>query len=261
MKRVTTSLLFAILVIGSTTAVTLAADLRATKLDRKLSTASLIDSQISREVQKISIEKIREEIIDLHKNVKICIDEEFAKEPADILPFDEILRTCAGDNFAIIIRFYADVNFAIKEIIKERIKGELKNGFCDNILFMCIEYFKILESFMEKDYDIIKAIELNRPELEKKIDEDKLNYMVRLTEREVGDYNTVRQDLLDERRFLTEYFSEQFNAYKEKYGAPSHVRDDTLIGEDHAENPSDGLLDHYDGSSNDPSEGESEFRK
>ena len=209
------------------------------KMDRKLNAASLLDSQISGEVKKISVEKIREEITDLHKNVKICIDEEFAKEPADILPFDEILRVCAGNNYAIVIRFYNSINFQIKEIVKEKVKGDLKSGFCDNILFMCIEFFRVLEMFMEKDYDVIQSIELNRPELERRIDEDRLNYMVRLTDREIRDYNNVRKDLIDERRFLAEYFTEQFNIYKERFGKDAYIRDDSLISDEHEQSNED----------------------
>lgn len=238
-------LLLALMALNAVTSLNLVSGSKQTKTERKLSSTSVIDSKINEEIQKVSIEKIREEIIDLHKNVKICIDEEFAKEPADILPFDEILRICAGDNYSIVIRFYHNINFQIKEIIKEKVKGELKNGYCDNILFMCIEYFKVLEMFIEKDFDLMKAIELNRPELERKIDEDRLNYLVRLTEREVGDYNVVRQDLLDERRYLSQYFTEQFNLYKERFGQNSYTRDDTLISEDHVENASEDLSTHY----------------
>ena len=199
------------------------------KSNRNLSAADAIDEQISKEVSHVSIEQIREEITDLHKNVKICIDEEFQKEPSDILPFDEILRICAGDNYAIVIRFYNDVNFSIKEIVKERIKGDLKNGFCDNILNACIDYFRALEIFISKDYDIMKAIELNRPELERKIDPDRLDYLVQITEQEIGDYNAIRQDLLNERKFLTAYFTERFNVYKAKYGQAAYMRSDSLI--------------------------------
>jgi hypothetical protein len=210
---------------------------KITKKERKLTSSDLLNNRLIEHQRALSVEKIREEIIDMHKNVKLCIDEEFEKEPNEILPFDDILKMCVGENYAIILRFYKEVIFEIKEITKEKIKSKLKDGFCDNILFMCIEYFKALEIFMDKDFEIIHSLELSRKNLERRIDRDKLDYLEKLTEDEVHDYDTIRADLLDERRFLTEYFKEQFELYEHKHAGVNFIQDDQLIDE---ENDIDG---------------------
>lgn len=199
------------------------------KKERKLSSSDLLNNRLVEHQRALSVEKIREEIVDMHKNVKLCIDEEFEKEPNEIMPFDDILKMCVGENYAIILRFYKEVIFEIKEITKEKIKSKLKDGFCDNILFMCIDFFKALEIFMDKDFDIVHSLELSRKNLERRIDRDKLDYLEKLTEDEVHDYDTIRADLLDERRFLTEYFKEQFELYQHKHAGVNFIQDDTLI--------------------------------
>ncbi len=202
---------------------------KVTKKERKLTSSDLLNNRLVEHQRTLSVEKIREEIIDMHKNVKLCIDE---KEPNEIMPFDDILKMCVGENYAIILRFYKEVIFEIKEITKEKIKSKLKDGFCDNILFMCIDFFKALEIFMDKDFDIVHSLELSRKNLERRIDRDKLDYLEKLTEDEVHDYDTVRADLLDERRFLTEYFKEQFQIYQHKHAGVNFIQDDTLIEDD-----------------------------
>lgn len=210
------------------------------KRERKLTSSDLLNNRLVEHQRALSVEKIRDEIIDMHKNVKLCIDEEFEKEPNEILPFDDILKMCVGENYAIILRFYKEVIFEIKEITKEKIKSKLKDGFCDNILFMCIEYFKALEIFMDKDFDIVHSLELSRKNLERRIDRDKLDYLEKLTEDEVHDYDTIRADLLDERRFLTEYFKEQFEIYERKHAGVNFIQDNELIDENNESGEEDG---------------------
>ena len=189
----------------------------ASQPDRKLNGADIIGTQVIEGVKNISIAKIREEIIDLHKNIKVCIDEEFSKEKKDILPFKDIMRLCAGDNYSIVLRFYKNLNFQIKELVKGKIKKKLSRGYCNKNAMECMEYFRMLETFINKDFELLRSIELTRSELKQKIDEDKLNYLIRITEQEINDYNLIRKDLLNERRFLSEYFTQQYNIYKDKF--------------------------------------------
>ncbi len=218
MKDFILNFVFVALLISPSLSIDLVSQQKDVKKQRKLSETDLLSERLLENEHKISVQKLSDEIKDLHKNVKLCIDAEFAKEPADILLFEDILRLCVGDNYSIVLRFYADINFEVKEITKEKVKNKLKDGFCDNKLFQCISYFKAMELFIDKDFDLLKSIELNKKELERKIDPEHLDYLVKLTQDEISDYETVRKDLLDERRYLTEYFRERYEEYLDKYG-------------------------------------------
>ena len=69
--------------------------------------------------EEITIVEIREEIVDLHKNIQLCINEQFAKPENEILEAKEIQTLCTGEGFSIVLRFYQEINQKIKEITKE----------------------------------------------------------------------------------------------------------------------------------------------
>ena len=235
----------AVLIFHKTIAVDLVSQSQEKQPDRNLASANLLDSKIQQEVFNISIESVREQIIDLHKNVKLCIDLEFAKDPSDIMPFDDIIEMCAGVNFSVVLRFYSEITFTVKEVIKEKIKAALKNGYCDNIVFMCIAYFKAIEVFIKMDYDLLKSIELSMADLERRINKDKLEYMVSVTHDQVGDYEALRQHLLDERHFLSSYFQEQKELYEAKFAHSTYIREDNLLDEEHVDNPTENMTTSF----------------
>jgi len=201
----------------------------------------MVDNKIMEESYQMSIEAVRNQIIDLHKNVKLCIDLEFAKDPSDILPFDDIIVMCAGDNFAVVLRYYEELTFAVKEVIKEKIKLGLKAGFCNNMLFACIQYFKTLNLFIDLDYDLLKSIDFSVNELQRKIAKDKLQTLIGVTKTQVGDYEALRQHMLDERSYLSSYFNEQKELYQAKYANVTIVKEDNLIDDSHVNNANEEL--------------------
>lgn len=225
--------------------VNLVAEAKIKNTDRNLASANLLDAKILNEKFNVSIESVKEQIIDLHKNVKLCIDMEFAKDPADIMPFDNIIEMCAGTNFSIVKRFYMEITFTIKEVMKEKIKAALANGYCNNIVFMCIAYFQAIELFIKMDYDVLKALELSTEDLERKIDQDKLEHLIQVTHDQIGDYEALRQHLLDERHFLSSYFSEQKEIYQKKYANFTYVRQDNVIDDEHIPGAADDLTTRY----------------
>ena len=52
----------------------------------------------------MSVEAIKNRLIMFHQNVRDCFSTEFAKDV--LLPYNEIMIKCAGDNFSILINFY-----------------------------------------------------------------------------------------------------------------------------------------------------------
>lgn len=235
-------LFVAVLITQTAAAVDLIAQAQGNASPRKLVSSNLLNSEIIDDQYNMSIDVVREQIIDLHKNVKLCLDLEFAKAPSEILPFDDIVEMCAGANFSIVLRFYRDIGFVVKEVIKEKIKIALKNGFCDNIPFMCISFFKALELFIKMDYDLLQSLDLSVGELSRKIDEDKLNYMINVAKEQVSDYEALRQSLSNERNFLSAYFKEQKQLYESKYASVTYVQDDSLVNEDVTREGSSDLI-------------------
>lgn len=92
---------------------------------------------------------------------------------------------CVGTDYAILLRFYSDINFLLKEITKEKIKNNLQDNYCDDILTQCISFFKTIDLFIDKDFDLMKSIELNKVELERKINPEHLEYLTDLTKDEI----------------------------------------------------------------------------
>ena len=123
-------------------------------LKKKAVLSNSLDRELSNRADYSSIEKLNNEIEDLHNNIKTCVDTEFDHSPEEIMAFTDILTKCAGENYSIVIQTYSRILFQVKEITKERIKNSMREGFCDDILFMCIDFFKAIELFIELDYDL-----------------------------------------------------------------------------------------------------------
>ena len=179
--------------------------------------AKSLDRELSNRADYSSIEKLNNEIEDLHNNIKRCVDEEFQHSPEEIMAFTDILTKCAGENYSIVIQTYARILFQVKEITKERIKNSMREGFCDDILFMCIDFFKAIELFIELDYDITKSLEFNKKELERKISPVKLDYLIQISMDKLEDYDNIRENLVKEREFIVSYFKDKIEEYKEAH--------------------------------------------
>ena len=186
-------------------------------LKKKAVLSNSLDRELSNRADYSSIEKLNNEIEDLHNNIKTCVDTEFDHSPEEIMAFTDILTKCAGENYSIVIQTYSRILFQVKEITKERIKNSMREGFCDDILFMCIDFFKAIELFIELDYDITKSLEFNQKELERKISPVKLDYLIQISEDKLEDYDNIRENLVKEREFIVSYFKDMINEYKEKH--------------------------------------------
>ena len=172
------------------------------------------DRKLNADEDDASIERLINEIEDLHLNIKNCIDSEFELPPSEIMAYSDILDKCVGEDYKIVLETYENILKEIKEITKERIKNSLEEGFCEDILFMCIEYFKTIELFIDLDFDITKSLQANRKELERKINPSKLDYLIQVSENKLDDYDDIRDKLIKQREFIVEYFEEKKDNYK-----------------------------------------------
>lgn len=151
------------------------------KMARGLTDLDELEEKMSEQNKKISIDLISERILDLHENIKECLDEEIAKPVGELLSFSDIMKICVGENYSILINFYKDINFLLREITKERIKNTLKPNFCSLIVFQCIYFFKTIDMFMKKDYNLANALEMNEDVMKRTIDGENLYYLIKKT--------------------------------------------------------------------------------
>ena len=188
-------------------------------VQRALQNVSFLDEAFEATNIQVSIGVIKDMIIDQHKNIKLCIEREFAKEKEDISDFSTILRSCVGDNYSIVLRFYDKINQYVKELTKDNIKGKVSTNFCVVNLLSCLEFFKIIGMFIDMDFDLLKSVEINIKELNRKIGERVVKTLMDITHGELDDYVAIRTYLLEERKFLNEYFRQKYLDYVEKYGS------------------------------------------
>ena len=89
----------------------------------------------------MTIEDVETKIREMHTDIKECLEFEMTKPIEEMLPFIEISRICVGDDKSILTRFYNEIIFILKEIIKARIRNSLEQRNCDDIIYECIKYF------------------------------------------------------------------------------------------------------------------------
>ena len=194
-------------------------DKNDTPEQRRLQNISFLDEAFDSANVQISIGVIKDMIIDQHKNIKLCIEREFSKSKEDISDFSTILRSCVGDNYSIVLRFYDNINQYIRELTKDNIKGKVKTNFCVINFIPCLEFFKIIGMFIDMDFDLLKSVDMNINELNRKIGERVVKNLMDITHEELDDYVAIRTYLLEERKFLNEYFRQKYLDYIEKYGS------------------------------------------
>lgn len=211
--------------LGISTAVTLKLEQPYSKAERirRLTNIKILDKELRGKHLKLSFESLRRDTSLLHVSVKRCIDGEFASDPLEILPFEDIMLKCVGENYNIIINFYTDVQAKVRELLKERTKNALRSGFCDTITLQCVYFFKIVEEFISMDYDIMTCFDLSNEEIKDHITPSNLVILKNAIASQLDEYVEVQSLLRKERSFLTDYLQEKFHEYITKY--PDAIKD------------------------------------
>lgn len=101
----------------------------------------------------------------MHSNVKTCIENEFDRDESEVLPFSEIISRCVGPNYSILLRFYEEIVFILKEITKEKIKNQMAPDLCLDKTNECLRFFIILGTFMEKQIEVDNAFRINEKQI------------------------------------------------------------------------------------------------
>lgn len=212
-------------VVGMCTPVTLKLEQPYSKAERvrRLTNIKILDKELRGNHLKLTFESLRREASLLHVSVKRCIDGEFALDPLEILPFEDIMLKCVGENYNIIINFYTDIQAKVRELLKERTKNTLRSGFCDTITLQCVYFFKIVEEFISMDYDVLTAFSLSDLEIKEHISPSTLLSLKSAMSTHLEEYVEVQTLLKKERSFLTDYLQEKFHEYITKY--PDAIKD------------------------------------
>ena len=160
---------------------------------------------------KINIEEIKTKVVDMHSNVKYCIETEFNRNLKEVLPLKQIFNTCVGQNYSILIRFYQEIIFILKEITKEKIKNQMQPEMCNNKSNDCLKFFVFLDVFMEKQIDVLGAFRINQKQIKRDVSKEIYEILIQLTEKNLGDYNTTISLIREERRFLIHFLDEKMS--------------------------------------------------
>ena len=161
------------------------------KNERALQQSEDINNLILSAESKITIEEIKTKIIDMHANIKTCIENEFDQDTEEVLPFNQIVIRCAGFNYSILLRFYEEVVFILKEITKEKIKNEMNPNLCSDKTNECLRFFIVLSSFMDKQIDVENAFRINEKQIQREVSKDVYEALLKITLEKLYDYKTV----------------------------------------------------------------------
>lgn len=189
--------------------------------DRRLQSVIFYEDAFAAGNVQVSIGVIKDMIIDEHKNIKLCVETEFAKDSTSIPDFASILRGCVGDNYSIVLRFYDNINQYIRELTKDNIKSRIRTDYCVVNFIPCLEFFKVVGMLIDMDFDLVKSVDMNMEELNRKIGAPVVKTLMNITNQELDDYVAIRTYLMEERKFLNEYFRQKYMDYSRKFGSLS----------------------------------------
>ena len=106
-------------------------------------------------------EQIRHNITHYHIDSTNCLDDHFLKKPGEQLSYDAMTDDCFGENNLKLQKFYNDIDWQIKDYLRQEIRNILRPGHCDKIFMQCYEYIKNIELFSSLDYKIFESLKAN----------------------------------------------------------------------------------------------------
>lgn len=164
-------------------------------------------------------EQIRVNITHFHTHSLNCLDDHFLKKPGEQLSYDKMMEDCYGEENIGIQKFYNDIDWQIKDYLRQTIRDILRPGHCDKVFMQCYEYIQNLEIFMSLDYNIFESLKSNLNFLLENIDVDTYNKLKELTKDTIVEYDEIRELLEEKKEFLANFFITKKDQYKAEYGA------------------------------------------
>lgn len=148
-------------------------------------------------------------------NITECINEAFEQSKNVFIPFENIMTLCTGQDYNIVFRFYKQLNERVIEVIVEKIKNDMEEGYCDGIILECVQFFKYVREAMKKNLEILSLFENQKEIMERQIHPINLEYLTSLLNNQIGDYEVLKKEILQERQYLTSLFKEKLQEFNE----------------------------------------------
>ena len=155
------------------------------------------------------MQQVGKEVYFFRLNITECINDAFEQSKKIFIPFESIMVLCTGDNYNIVFRFFEQISERIREVIIEKMKNSMDEGYCDGIILECVQFFKYVRDGMKKNFDMLSLFENQKTIMERQIHPINLEYLTTLLRNEIGDYELISKELLQERQYLTALFKEK----------------------------------------------------
>jgi len=173
-----------------------------------------IHNRLLKDIGELSLGRLQDQATNMSRNFQRCFDDEFSKEPDEIAGFSEILDYCTGFAYSIVERVYADIEFKTYELLKDRMARSIPERTCEGDKeYQCRTFFRILKSFMTKEFDVIHSIEASTKVLRRHINAEDLFTLIEYTDQSLKDYKEARDIMKQEKEFLANYFRDKYEEY------------------------------------------------
>jgi hypothetical protein len=182
-------------------------------------------------------EQIRVNITHFHTHSLNCLDDHFLKKPGEQLSYDKMMEDCYGEENIGLQRFYNDIDWQIKDYLRQTVRDILRPGHCDKVFMQCFEYIQNLEIFMSLDYNIFESLKSNLNILLENLEVETYNKLKELTKDTIVEYDEIRELLEEKKEFLANFFITKKEQYKAEYGAlePKDEDEEEELSEEHEE--------------------------
>lgn len=161
---------------------------------------------------------IKRNITEFHKEQMKCLDRHFLAKPGEQLGFDVMMSDCNGKDNIEIQRFYNDIDWQIKDFLRQAIREQLRPGFCDKIFMQCYEYVQNIEVFMNLDYNVAKSIKSNLEIILDRIENDNYISLREFALQFIYEYDDLLDVLETKKELMAHFFEAKEDQYKAEYG-------------------------------------------
>ena len=161
---------------------------------------------------------IKRNITDFHRNQMKCLDRHFLAKPGEQLAFDNMMIDCNGKENIEIQRFYNDIDWQIKDFLRQGVRDQLRPGFCDKIFMQCFEYVQNIEVFMNLNYNVRKSIKCNLQILLDRIENENYISLREFALQLIYEYDDLLEVLETKKELMAHYFGAKEEQYTVEYG-------------------------------------------
>jgi hypothetical protein len=188
---------------------------------------------------------IKRNITDFHRDQMKCLDRHFLAKPGEQLGFDKMMIDCNGINNIEIQRFYNDIDWQIKDFLRQGVRDQLRPGFCDKIFMQCYEYVQNIEVFMNLNYNVRKSIKCNLQILLDRIENENYISLREFALQLIYEYDDLLEVLETKKELMAHYFEAKEQQYTAEYGDHEGV---SSLSEDEEESEKTGEHDSNESS-------------